>query len=241
MNELNSSENISFFKNMQKVVEENVAITPAQFDEVEVEIHCRNEVLDSYIESLFFNLQTAIAMKGGKFDLSVEEFESYIFTLIKSRVDYVNRNRGRNKPTVFPTERIVVPSYLSCVLSNIGRARHTDYGIELLPKMVVGEDIKFLEKKEMVKISNQLKMLKGIGFEYAEGYTRSTDGSFEFMTMTMMDGYVRSISKDSHPVYALLSSTLNVRGIETVLSPRISYGSIKHLVNLVQGLTALKV
>jgi hypothetical protein len=175
-------------------------------------------------------------MKGGELKLTVEEFSAYIYTLIKSRVDYVNRSN----PVVFPTELIVVPSYLSCVLSNIGRARHLDYGIDLMPVMAE-EELPTLEKKEVIRISNHLKMLKGIGFEYAEGYTRATDGSFEFMAMTMIDGYVRTVSKDPHPVFALLSSTLNVRGIEAVLSPRVSYGSIKHLVNLVQGLTALKV
>lgn len=229
-----------FEKNMSKFVEENIAVTPARFDEVKVFISCKNMVLDAYAEELYFNIQTAVSMKGGTFDLTAEEFMKYLITLVKARVDYV---QGRS-PVVFPTDRIVVPSFLSCVLSNIGKARHLDYGIELVPEMdpsIIESGTYFTEKADVQRISNTLRLTTGIGLEYGEGYTRMREGSFEFMTMTMMGEYIYSISKDSHPVYALLSSALGVRGIEAVLSPRITYGSVRHLANLVRGLAVLKV
>lgn len=224
----------SFEKDMMNYVEQHVSATPAQFDEVDVEIRVDGQVFVAYVDELYANLTTAISMKGGSFPVSKEDFISYCESLVKLRVRYVRGERV----TFGPTERIVVPSYLSCVLSNIGKARHLDFGIELTPKM---EDTNVMDANQMRRISNALTLLRGIGFEYAEGYTRSREGSFDFMAMTLMDGIVKSISKDAHPVYALLSSTLCVRGIETVLSPRITYGMVSHLASLVRGLATLKV
>jgi len=227
-----------YFKDVMNYIEKNVSPMPAEFTEVSVEVDFNSPVLDTYVDELYSNIMMAVEMKGGVFNIQEEEFVKYINTIIKMRVDYV----CGFKVMMGPTERLVVPSYLSCVLSNIGRARHLDYGVELVPKLVSQlKDQVFDKKSDLISISNALRLLKGIGFEYAEGYTRSKEGSFDFMTMTLMDGMVRNISKDPHPVYALLSSTLNVRGVESVLSPRISYGSQAHLANLVRGLATLKV
>jgi len=224
-----------YLKDVMNYVEQNVSARPAQFDEVKVQISTNTEVLATYIDELYSNIRMAVSLKGGDFGIDVDTFTKYIHTIIKTRVDFV----VGNKILFGPTERVVVPSFLSCVLSNIGRARHIDYGIELIPDYK-GGDV-FTNKTEFMRVSNQLKILKGIGFEYAEGYTRSKEGSFDFMTMALIDGTVRNISKEPHPVYALLSSTLGVRGVETVLSPRITYGSETHLASLVRALAVLKV
>lgn len=225
-----------YLKDVMSYIEKNVAPTPAAFDEVSVTVSCESKVLSTYVDELYSNIVMAVSMKGGTFTVSFDDFSKYINTIIKARIDYVNGERS-----IFgPTERFVVPSYLSCVLSNVGRARHIEYGIELFPK-IEGDVEVFKDKASAMRISNALKLLRGIGFEYAEGFARSKEGSFDFMTMTLMEGIVRNVSKDPHPVFALLSSTLNVRGIETVLSPRISYGREEHLANLVRGLAVLKV
>lgn len=226
-----------YLKDVMNYIEKNVSPMPANFDEVKVEMRCDTMILNTYVEELYSNIQMAVSMKGGTFNITVEEFTKYVNTLVKMRIDYVRGERV----LCGPTERIVVPAYLSCVLSNIGRARHLDYGIELIPYIEVKKDDVYTEKPDFMRISNALRLLRGIGFEYADGYTRSKEGSFDFMTMSLMDGIVKNISKDPHPVYALLSSTLGVRGIETVLSPRISYGMENHLANLVRGLATLKV
>jgi len=89
--------------------------------------------------------------------------------------------------------------------------------------------------------SRKVKALSPLGVEYAEGYTRSRDGSYDFMTMALLGGEVRNISKHPHPVFALLASTLGVRGIESVLSPRVSYGKASHFDSLIRNLAATKV
>jgi hypothetical protein len=229
-----------YLKDMMNYVGKLVVSAPVGYDEVKVVIDPTSKVLEAYVEELYFNIQTSVSLTGGNFGVTEEEFILYCHTLVKYRVDYVCSGRGKSVKVPFgPTERIVVPSYLSCVLQNIGRAVHAEFGLEFMPEMKEG--LKYLEPDEMRRISNSLKLLKGIGLEYAEGYSRNKDGSLDFMTMSLMDGMVRNISKDPHPVYALLSSTLGVRGVETVLSPRITYGNVDHLTSLVRGLAALKV
>lgn len=227
-----------YLKDVQNYIEKSVAPMPFTFSEVPVEVDFNSEVLLTYSEELFNNINMAVSLKGGNFMIEEEEFMKYINTIIKMRIDYVRGYRVM----CGPTERFVVPAFLSLVLSNIGRARHLDYGIELVPKLV--GDLKgqvFDKQADFMTVSNALRLLRGIGLEYAEGYSRDKEGSFDFMTMTLIDGIVRNISKEPHPVYALLSATLNVRGIESVLSPRITYGNVSHLANLVRGLATLKV
>jgi hypothetical protein len=226
-----------YLKDVMGYAAENIIATPAEFSEVNVNINLGAKVLTTYVEELYSNLAMAVRLKGGEIRFDEGTLKKYVNTLIRERVKYVRGERV----IIGPTERVVVPSYLSCVLSNVGKARHLDYGVELTPKLTDGEFEFMDDKTEILTFSNGLKLLKGIGFEYAEGYTRDRDGSFEFMTFSLMDGVVKSISKDPHPVYALLSSTLSVRGIETVLLPRISYGSENHLAGLVRTLASLKV
>lgn len=223
-------------QDIMKYAEQHLVPTPAEYTTVEVSIRIETNVMYAYIDELYSNLMMAVQLKGGELRLEKETFTKYINTLVRERVRYVRGERI----DFGPTSRLVIPSYLSCVLSNIGRARHLDFGIELVPKQEFSDDV-CLPKDETGRISNQLRLLKGIGFEYAEGYTRDREGSFEFMAFTLMDGVMKTISKEPHPVYALLSSTLGVRGIETVLSPRINYGSESHLTSLVRMLAGLKV
>lgn len=223
-----------YLQDVMNFVEKSVSAMPAKFDEVEVVINPKSKTFVAYTDELYANITMAISMKGGVFNVTHEEFVKYCENLISLRVSYVRKERI----SFGPTERIVVPSFLSLILSNIGIARHVDYGIELVPKI---EQVEKLTDVEMRRISNSLKLLKGMGFEYAEGYARDREGSLEFMTFALIDGMVYSISKDSHPVYALLACTLGIRGIEGVLSPRVSYGMEEHLLSLVRVLATLKV
>lgn len=226
-----------YLKDVMGYAAEHIIATPAEYSEVDVMVNLNGKVLVTYVEELYSNLAMAVRLKGGELQFEEADLKKYVNTLIRERIRYVRGERI----IVGPTERIVVPSYLSCVLSNMGKARHLDYGIELTPKLTDGDFPFFDNKSELISFSNRLKMLRGIGFEYAEGYTRDRDGSFEFMTFSLIDGVIKNISKEPHPVYALLSSTLSVRGVETVLLPRITYGTEGHLAGLVRSLASLKV
>lgn len=222
----------SMLKIVRGLAEQQVAKTAFPVEEVKVSINVNSSVLGSYVEELYANLDQAVSLKGGLLKFSEEELHDYIAMLIKTRVDYVNGQK-----VVFrPTDNVCVPSYISVVLSNIGVVDCVEFGLVLRPScddVSVGLDT-------MQKLSRSLQNLGPYGFEYAKGYERSKDGSFDFMAMSLVDDFIVAASKDPHPVYALLSATVGLKGIEASLSPRITYGHITHFERLVKHVAMLK-
>lgn len=222
-------------KAIEAIAEMNVRPIAAQYDVVDVNLNLNSAVLLTYTEELFNELSGLASMRGGDFPVAMEDFKKYVNTLVKARVDYTNNKR----PLFGPTERIAIPSFLSVVLANVGVAVDVDRGIELRP-VVDSSDDSFLSKEELLKISGMLKRFSSLGFEYSDGYLRDRKGSWEFMAMTIIEDKVMRDNKESHPVYALLASTLAIRGVETVLSPRIEYGNINHLTSLIRQVACIR-
>lgn len=210
-----------------------IAKSPVAFDRVSVSVNLNAKVLTEYKRELFAEWQLAAQVLGRTLNFTEDDLNRYIDQIIAVRVMYVNGQRV----AITPTDNLAIPSFLSLVLSNLGLARDNTYGIELYPVLEQSVDI---DPEFLRSMSRNVRILSHIGVEYADGYSRSRDGSYEFMSMTLVDSYVRTWTKDSHPVYALLASTVGLRGIEAVLSPRINYGSEEHMVSLVRHLAAVK-
>jgi len=223
---------------LKRFSEERIVAAAVNFDAVNVRIDLGADILTTYSKELYASWDQSASIRGWSIPFAEEELLEYVRALVKIRVDYCAGKRVE----IRPTDRIAVPSFLSVVLSNVGLARDIDLGIELRPTLakdtpqVRDGDVTWLEG-----FSRKIKALAPLGVEYAEGYTRSRDGSYDFMTMALLEGEVRNISKQPHPVFALLASTLGVRGIETVLSPRVSYGKANHFDSLIRNLAATKV
>lgn len=217
---------------VRQLAEKNLTPMPAGFEEVVVKINCNALVLQAYVEELYANLESAMAIRGGVLQFTLEELHRYVRMLVKARVDYVNGRRVVAKPT----DMLAVPSFLSVVLESVGVVSHIDLGLYLTPECE-GEE---LDLAFMQRISRMLVILGSVGLEYSKGYSRSKDGSWDFMTMTLIDGYVKAPNKEAHPVYALLSSVIGVRGIEQLLSPRVTYGTESHFQVLVKHCAMLK-
>lgn len=218
---------------LKAFAEARITKTPLQYDRVKVTVDLNCKVLDAYKRELFSEWQIAVNQAGRELPFTAEELNRYIDGLVCLRVDYVNGHRV----SVMPTDGIAVPSFLSLILSNLGLARDTSMGVELYPEV---EQPYTVDPDFMWKISRMIRLITNLGIEYAEGYLRSRDGSFEFMSMTLLGDYVRTWTKESHPVYALLASVVGLRGIEAVLSPRIVYGMVDHMSSLIRHVVAVK-
>lgn len=220
---------------LKDFVEGRIVATPVSFDRTEVVIDLDAQILSEYKRELFASWNQAVAIMGIDLDFTEGDLSKYIDMLVVLRVDYVNGKRV----SVKPTDGVVVPSFLSLILSNVGLARNPDLGIEVYPVVLQAETTP-IDADFLWAMSRKIRVLSHAGIEYADGYTRSRDGSYEFMSMTLIEAYVRNATNTVHPVYALMAGTLGVRGIETVLSPRINYGSENHLRSLVRHLAATK-
>lgn len=220
---------------IEAIAEMNIRPMAARYDVVEVNLHVDSPVLVVYTNELYNELVGLAEMRGGEFSVSEEDFTKYVNTIVKARVDYVRHER----PLFGPTERVAIPSFLAVVLANLGIAVDVDKGIELRPSLEI-DDSSLLSKDELFKISSVLKRFSSLGFEYSDGYARDRMGSWDFMAMSVIEDNVLRHDKESHPVYALMASTLAIRGIETVLSPRIEYGSVNHLASLVRQVATVR-
>lgn len=223
----------SNLKQVKVFAEGRIAVQPVSFDRHEVEIRLDAGVLREYKRELYACWDAAAQVRGIVLNFTEEDLSKYIDMLIKIRVDYVNSKRV----VIGPTDRVCVPSFLSLVLSNVGKVSNVDYGLELIPIVTGAPEI---DEEFIWKVSRSIRALSNIGIEFADGYSRSRDGSYEFMTMTLIDGSIRNPDKAPHPVYALMASTLGLRGIEAVLSPRINYGSESHMRMLIRHLATTK-
>lgn len=224
----------SFFSSLRKFSEGAIQPVPFEFDRVSVSINPNAQVFTTYVETLFQELDSATTLMGGGLPFTHEQLLAYCQNLVKIRVDFVNRNRAM----FGPTDKLAVPAFLSVVLENIGLAEDLDRGLELYPTLVPFESA--MDVSAMSAMSTRLKTLSRYGFEYADGYSRDRSGSWEFMTMSLIEGYVRSLSREAHPVYALMASVFAVHGVEAAISPRVTYGSEANFIRLVRQLATVK-
>lgn len=216
----------------EKLAEKNLTHMPIDYQIVEVHVNLASPVLESFILELHSNLEAAASLKGGVVGISLDEFRDYVHSLIATRIQYVRGDRA-----VFrPTDSVVIPSYLSVLLENLGQAIDHDLGVELVPCAIDCP----LKLEEIYSISRKLRVLGAVGFEYSDGYSRDRTGSWDFMSMTLIEDEIQRHNGDAHPVYAILASTIGLRGVETALSPRVKYGNAQHLASVVRSLASLK-
>ena len=218
---------------VRKLAEKHVPVVPAEIEVVDVVLRPTAEVLLTYVSELVANVENAVSMSGGTLTLTEDDLQYYIQVLLQTRCDYVNKKRVDFRPT----ENLYIPSFVSLVMSAIGVVFQIDLGVELRPKM---ESLVKIDKERVYSISRKIAALGKVGVEYSKGYERSTDGSFDFMAMACIGSIIKSYTKESHPVYALLSSFVETRGAEAVLSPRITYGTLKHMSMLIRIVAGTK-
>jgi hypothetical protein len=205
---------------------------PRSYDVVEVTVNLESQVLSNYTQALFENLENAVVSRGGQLTFSNEELLEYVQSLIAARIGYVTHT----DITVRPMDNVCVPSYIAVLLSNIGKAVDHGLGVELVPASVKSP----LTKDEIISFSRKLVSLSNFGFEYSDGYSRDKFGSWDFMAMTLIEDEVLRHDNVAHPVYALLAATVGLKGVESALSPRVTYGSSNHLAQLVSAVATLK-
>lgn len=229
-----TDKNLSHEEAVRRLAEKSVTVAPLEVVDVEVQLNGRSPVLLTYVRELAANIDNVVAMRGGSIEITEEDLAKYVALLVKLRVDYVN---GKRVP-FRPTDMICVPSFVSLVLSSIGKVHHIELGLELHP-VFIGDDE--YDEAFLKSMSSRIAALGSYGLEYAKGYDRSKEGSYEFMTMCVLEGVVKSHSKEKHPVFALLAAFVEVHGTESVLTPRVTYGTVRHFQSLMSILASPKV
>lgn len=212
------------------------AVGPAVFDRVQAKFLVTEGALRDYAEALVDNLNATTLVRGGGFD--TDQMVKYLNTLLHLRILTVNRNNARSRwldRVPYPT----VPAFFAVFLENVGIVRDQTLGIEIVPEFG-GSTEDVLEPQEFQRLSYELARFDKAGFEYASTLPRGINGSWDLMTMQLIQGEIRNQDGKAHVVYALLGSLYTQSITEGVLLPRVTYGRVDRFRGLVAQLARLK-
>lgn len=215
-------------------------VGPVQYDRVAVNFTLDKGVLEGYADALVDNLINADTSITG--NITTTMMVKYLNTLLLLRIQTVTRDNKRFQyldQTPMPT----VPAFFSVFLENVGLVRDSLLGVELYPSFggdVSPEGGHVLEPIGFSAFSRTLARFERAGFEFTTRLPRDVKGSWELMSMQMIQGELRNHDGKSHKVYALLSSMYDQVLTEGVLLPRVSYGPTSRFGGLVKEFAKFK-
>lgn len=233
MKSLNLDGTVRYSKEFSAIAEKSIRPAPVDFTEAEVSFSVDEGIFAEYIDAEYAAIRANIVTEN-QFPFSKEEFVRYCKTLLNSRIAWVC---GVHEFLIIrPEDKIVCPALLAQVLMNIGTASDNSLGIVLNPSFgfsddeaVRGEQVKELKaqlmtKAEVQQLSYYLRNLEN--YVGALGYLKDKSGSWDFMTMSLVDNSIRNHQSVSHPVYALLAAVVGTKQVASLLNQRVKYGDV---------------
>ena len=207
-------------------------------DSVKVYIYPRNEIMNSIVKGMYRSITNKLSLRGSAtIRYTEEELLTYCENLVVNRVNWVNRVKGTVNPR---NQAIYVPSCIALVIDNIGTVRENKLGIKCVPTLPEDYTPTLLSQEDMEDMGSWLQSLESIGMEGEGGFKASTEGNWDFMTFSMLEGEMLRFNADSHPSWSVLASIVTLHGIESLLSPRVSYGDIDMYKSFAYELSKLK-
>lgn len=141
-----------------------------------------------------------------RFDFE-EELDYYFKGLIAIRVQSINNNC----PVWRQARQLWIPAWIQFVIRSIGVFIDHDYGIHVIPSYSFDYDI-----EKMLQISRELEAFRKDGIAiFQEAFPYSKEGDREVMSMAIVNDYVNSMSKDSHPIASYVCAFIGGKVSET--------------------------
>lgn len=234
---LNLNGSYRYSKEVSAIAERSLKPVAVDYITGEVTFSMEEGIFADYISAEHCAIKAAVSHVSD-FPFELDTFMKYCNTLVVSRIAWVI-----GKPTLLivrPEDNITCPALLAQVLMNIGRVSDDSIGIQLEPAFSADDQtVKdgCLTKAEMEKISYYLRRIeKYVG---AQGYLKDKSGSWEFMTMQLVDNQIRAPRNAAHPAYSLLAAVTGNKTLVSALSPRVKYGDMDVFRGLVWQLTSI--
>jgi uncharacterized protein YeaC (DUF1315 family) len=229
----NTSSNAdAVYQRLEQIVKGKVFPRPVEFTTIQVEVSLDSIVFSSWFSENFYQANQTVEKTGGRIvGFSEEEYRRYLMTVLVSRVQYVNNQR----PILRWNDGIMVPAFFAVCLAKIGRAVDDALGIQLIPTISF-EDHEVMTLEEALSFSMRLRFIHRLGFTCADGYMRNKEGVFDAMSFFCTEDFVFSVTDRAPEALSVVASFLGVRGIETLLAPRVNYAVTSHLATLVRQL-----
>lgn len=229
----NNEKAFAFPKDVQDI-SERIRPTYKDVQTVEVQFHPETGCFKEFVEVEYSALELEATKAGLSLPFSEEDFSKYCTTFIVSRVAWVMGEK--TSLILHPADKIICPALLDAVTKNIGHVMETKQGLTLVPTIESKDNV--LSKPECEKISFFLASLPN--YMGGMGYVKDKTGSWEFMSMQLVENVVMS-EVDCHPAYSTLAAIVGPKWLGAVTAPRIRYGDLDMYRSLLWQLTSTRI
>lgn len=255
MKQLQLNGSFRYSKEAAAIAERSLRPRPIKFNEATVTFSVDDGVLCDYLQAEYQAIEYEFGRTFSEMKFTQDEFIQYCKTFLVSRIAWVNG--FSNLLLIRPEARLICPAFLAQVLMNVGIATDDHIGFEIRPGFK-----EWNVEKATTKVSrNDLALIKNLtGFDVlsdervreisfwlgqlenyvgAFGYLKDRTGSWDFMTMSLVQQEVLAPENTSHGVYAIMAATLGNQLVHAALSMKVTYGDVAIFKSLVQELVSV--
>lgn len=216
---INNSNQGSEFQNL------NFGTTPttSEFDEIHVQIDS-NVMIGDYATAYYRELSRRNPARLEATGLTEEDLLEYFCGILAIRVQSLN---GQCK-VWRQAKQLNVPSWIQFVISQIGVIRDVDRGLVITPTFEFDVNI-----EKMLTISSELGIFTSDGVVmHRDAFPRGMEGDVDVMSMALINGYIKSMSKLAHPIASYVSAFIGAKVVEEAtfkMLYRIRYDDVRFI------------
>lgn len=206
---------------------DNVKPVFIAFNQVDVKITAKSEVFKAFSLAYLNGIKDKLSLAGGGLPVEEDQVKAYLEYAVYAAVtlqDHDSRDRGallwKRHDTFY------LPAFLGVFIAQIGVVNRPEIGIRLKP-VWSGEPPK-ITRDGLVRVSGLLQVLENHGFEMMRGLPRVSEGSWQMMSMIVVEQHVLSTTPEHHPSYAVMAAFFGVTGLQETLGSsayRVRYAS----------------
>jgi hypothetical protein len=177
--------------------------------------------LEQYHDFLLF----MASEKNHPLNVTTEDLNRLIATVLDSRVKWVRRKPGR---VLHYNDRITVPTLMHVSFSAFGIAKDESRGITFVPTYTPQVDL--MTREECEAVSRRLNPLRHLGVNFASGFSREHNGSLHLMSMRFLRNHLDGRSgvfsvNEQAKAYAICAFVLELEELQHLLGEeRMIYG-----------------
>lgn len=177
-------------------------ITTDKLEKIDVTID-PNLILSDFAKAYLSELQRRNSIRAKSVAITEAELKEYFISIIAIRVQSV---RG-NCPVWREAKALFIPTWIEFVITEIGEVVDVDRGLLFTPVFEHQYDI-----KKLLATSDKLRAFRSDGVSMSkDAFPRKPEGDYETMSMVIINDYVQSISKDSHPIASYVAAFLGFK------------------------------
>jgi hypothetical protein len=181
-------------------------------------------MLDDFAHAYVMELTRRNPGRAGAVSITEDELQDYFESIIALRVQCVH---GTCK-VWREIKQLMIPTWIEFTISMIGEVVDTDRGLRFVPQYARDINIEAL-----LSTSDKLRFFVADGVSMSkDAFPRGIEGDVEVMSMAIINDYVQSQSKDSHPIASYVAAFLGFKLQEETafkMLYRVRYDDVKFI------------